>query len=82
MLYKLAKVSRGVSRGTSLKGKIVHMINVSMGFTSDLSDRVNVCSVARKHVKSNVTIVFQVNSSLILSQVVICRLQVEGNNSV
>lgn len=43
-------------------------VEVSMQSDSGLSDRINVCPVASKHVKSNVKVIVQVNSSQILSQ--------------
>jgi hypothetical protein len=85
MLDKVAKVSRGISRGTGLKGlkgKISHLVNVSMQSDSSLSDRVNLCPMASKHVKNNVKIIFQVNPSLFLSQVIICRTPVKEQGKV
>lgn len=46
LLDKVVNVSRGVSRGADLqglKGKISHLLKVSMKSNSGLNDRVNVC---------------------------------------
>lgn len=76
LLDKVKNISRGVSRGTDLKGlksKISLLIIVSMKSVTSLSDIVNICPVTSKHVKSNVKDVFQVNSRLVLRQVMVCR---------
>ena len=81
LLDKVVKVSREVLRGAglkSLKGKIVHLSKVSMKSHSGLSDKFNVFLIASKHVKSNIKFVLQVNSSLILRQVMIFLPQIRN----
>lgn len=76
LLDKIVKVNRDISRSTGLMGlkvKISHLIKASIESNNDLNNMVNVCPVSSKRVKINVYIVFHVNSSLILSQVIECR---------
>lgn len=76
LLDKISKVSRRIMRSAGLKGlkgKISNLGKVSMQSSSGLSDKVNVCPVASKHIKSNIKVIFQINPSLILNQVMICR---------
>lgn len=49
------------------------MVKVSMQSNIGLSDKVRICSLASRHVKNNVKVVFQVNSSWILSQVMLFK---------
>jgi hypothetical protein len=84
LLDKHENVSRGVLgvaglKGLKgLKGKINHLVKVSMQSNRGGSDRVNVCPMTSKHVKSNIKFVLQVNSSLILRQVMIFLPQIRN----
>ena len=53
-----------------------------MKSNSGLSDRVNLCPVASKCHKSNIKVIFQINPSLILSQVMIYRPPIKKQGKV